>query len=1639
MTDFARLVKGGETEEAAVVSNKPEESELYRQILPVDGKAAMPKGKPPLSEADRDVIRRWIEAGAVNDSPPQSGPQFSQEHPPEYSRPPVITSVDFSSDGKWLAVAGFHEVLLVETTQWQTQGRLVGLSERIESVRFSPDGKRLLVTGGLPGRMGEIQVWDVAEQKLQLSIPVTYDTVYGGSWSPDGKLIAFGCADKTVRALDSETGEQKLFQGAHEDWIRSTVFIPDGTHLLSAGRDMTVKLTEVATERFIDNITSITPGALRGGVNALAMHPERTEVVVGGSDGQPKIYRVFRVTERRIGDDANLIRKLPPMIGRVFDVAVSRSGKYLAAVSTLDNKSQVRVWEYDLESKLPDDIKAIHRKRAQERNDAERAKLDQFVSAELPLTTDQSIEDAAVYCIAFGTDDKVAFGMADGRVRIIKAQGGETIAEIRPAPVKDSGNNAVAIQPTSYAEQLASAEELRADEKVPEGLKLLKLSLNTDKVTLSGPIDYRQILVTAELSDGSTLDVTRIAEYRWEGNAASLEPRGVIRPVAPGESKLHVQMEGHKATVEVSVLKPEGRSIDFIHDVNPVLSRLGCNQGTCHGAAKGKNGFKLSLRGYDAIFDVRAFADDYAGRRVNAAAPDSSLMLLKALGTVPHEGGKLLRHGDVYHSIIRDWIGQGCPLNLETPRVVSIQVTPKEPVVSLIGLKQQVSVLATYSNGLQRDVTQEAFIESSNTEVASVDRFGLLTAIRRGEAAILARYEGAYDAATLTVMGKRDGFQWEQPETWGRVDELVADKWQRMKIRPSELCSDADFLRRIYLDLTGLPPAPQTVRDFLADSRPTKEKREAVIDQLIGNEAFVELWTNKWADLLQVNSKFLGVEGAKSLREWIRKRIAENTPYDQFAMEILTAKGSNKENPAASYYKILRTPEDTMENTTHLFLGVRFNCNKCHDHPFERWTQDQYYQTAAYFARVGLKRDPASGDKNIGGTAVEGAKPLYEEVFEKPDGEVTHERTGKVTPPKFPYDCEFKSDEKASRREELATWMTSPSNHYFAKSYVNRLWGYLLGTGLIEPIDDIRASNPPTNPALLDYLTKEFIQSGFNVRHIMRLICTSRTYQLSVASNEWNVDDKTNYSHAMPRRLPAEVLYDAIHAVVGSKLKIPGVPEGTRAAALPDVAINLPDGFLTNLGRPARESACECERSGGLQLGPVMALASGPTVGQALSDQSNSLQELVKSLNDRTKLIDELYLRILNRFPTDQERTHAQVIFAEVEADHHKLKQQLAEREGWWSNERPKLEARRLEELAQKEKELADTRERVRPELERLTAEREERIKQSEVELKKYETEELPKQADALYAKAAATDWHLLTANKLDATGKKTTLVRNPDRSITASGDADKGVYTIVTTTPLTEITALRLEALASDELPAKGPGLASNGNFVVTEIELLIPSTDDPKKLTPVAFGGAVADFSQENFGPDQAIDGQQRDQRGWAVSPTAGIGHWAVFRLKEPLKVAAGTTLQIKIHQFHNAEQHRLGRFRLGITNQSGEVPLGLSEEFSAIASVKDEQRTPAQKELVQKYVQQVDKGLRDQRAKVAEAKKPVPPNAEVVALEKKVTTLKQETPEDRLLVRLRNDMAQSEKQLNELNLTAAQDLAWALINSPAFLFNR
>ncbi len=1596
-TTYHKLFQGGDSG-VAIVAAKPEKSRLLELITPKNGNAQMPQGRSPLAAGDIELIRRWIAEGADDDSPPSTRQSFDADHPPVYSHGPIVTSLDYSPDGKLLAVAGFHEALLWKADGSTRVARLVGMSDRIETVRFSRDGTKLLVVGGIPGRGGEIQIWDVASHKLVGSNALGFDTLYGGSWSPDGKLIAVGAPDNALRAFESDTFKQVVYMAAHDDWIRGTVFSADGKSILSVSRDMTVKMTDVATQRFLGNLTTHTPGILRGGMQAIDRHPKREEVVVGGADGAPKLFKMDVKAAPSTGGNPNQIREYEAMPGRIYDIRFTADGMRFFAASTLDSRSQVCGYETDSGKKL--------------------WQLD--------------VPETAIYTVACkGDGNSMAASGADGQLRLIDAKNGKVTKTFMPVDVTPSKHDA---SHWFAGPDLAGTGSIAPTSAAPK-LDIVQLQVEPTLIRIDKPIDCVQLLCTATLADGRKLDATRMVPWKVEGTLGQITPEGRFSSLQSGKGRIvgtlgsqHVEIP---AEIAVGV---DDYAPNYVRDVGPILSRAGCNAGTCHGAAKGKNGFKLSLRGYDPIFDHRALTDDLAARRINMASPDDTLMLLKPTAGVPHQGGRVFAMETPYYRTLRQWIADGAKLDLTVARVMKIDIFPKNPVIDAIGNGQQMRIVATYADATTRDVTREAYIESGNTEVAAGDRQGVMLAVRRGEAPVLARYEGSYAATTLTVMGDRSGFVWQQPETWSKIDELVASKWQRMKILPSGLCSDTEFLRRVYLDLTGLPPTVADIEAFLDDKRDSRAKRDAVIDRLIGSEDFIEQWTNKWADLLQVNRKHLGPDAAAALRKWIRGEMASNTPYNEFVSKVLTSSGPNKENPPASYFKILREPTDTMEATTHLFLAVRFNCNKCHDHPFERWTQDQYYQTAAYFARVELKPDPASGKEKIEGTSVDSAKPLYEIIGDKMTGEIVHDRTKAVTAPKFPFAVDYPHIENATRRQELAAWLTARANPYFAKSYVNRLWGYMLGTGIIEPLDDIRAGNPATNPDLLDYLAREFMDHHFDMRYMLGMICRSRTYQLSIENNRWNEDDRINYSHAIARRLPAEVLYDSIHRVTGSISRIPGVPNGTRAAALPDSGVNLPDGFLSNLGRPARESVCECERSSGLQLGPVMALISGPTVEAAISDSGSELSKLVATEKDDAKLIGQIFLRVLNRPASRQEIATGAAALQRLPEEHKQLTAHLQESDKQSAAIVAKQEEERQKAIVAAKKELEAHEKQLAPQMATQERARQERIAAAEIAMHDSE-KSLPARLPIWEQQAKnKIAWTPLEATKLSTTNKSK-IVQEADKAVIVSGPTGKATYTLVAKNALPNVTGLRLEALTDERLPSKGPGRAPNGNFVVSQFIVEWNPPKEPKKKSRVKLQNAKADFSQVNYEVQTALD--DNPDKGWAVVPQTGKSHTAIFETHD--NVAAPGVFTIRMVQNFADGQHLLGRFRISVTNAPRPILLdNHPANIADILAIAADKRTEKQKAELLGYYREFDQELKQRNEAVAAAKQPLPVDPKLTQLRDALAEVSRPLAPDVKLVQLHRDVDLSTKQLEKVRLTFAQDLTWALINSPSFLFN-
>lgn len=665
--------------------------------------------------------------------------------------------------------------------------------------------------------------------------------------------------------------------------------------------------------------------------------------------------------------------------------------------------------------------------------------------------------------------------------------------------------------------------------------------------------------------------------------------------------------------------------VTFLRDVAPILNKMSCTSGPCHGAAKGKNNFKLSLRGYDPQFDYESLLYDLSGRRFNRADPARSLMLAKPTQQIAHGGGLRFDKNSDYYKTIYEWIAQGVPYgDPAKDSVAALEVTPKEISMAKPGESADVKVVAKFADGQTRDVTKEATVESNVLDVAKVDAASKVSGERIGEATLLVRYQGKYATVPVTILNPKPGFVWKPLPQNNYIDQHIDAKLKRLRIQPSPATDDAAFLRRVSLDLTGQLPSVEEVRAFLADATPSRVKREKKIDKLIASPAYTDHWTVKWGDLLQSSRKFLGEKATYGFREWIRDSIAANKPYDKLVRELITSSGSVYDHPAGNYFRATRDPKPTMEKTTQVFLGVRMVCAQCHDHPFEKWTQNQYFQMAAFFSAVGLRPGYEVGEEII-----------YDV---RDDYQMKHPKDSRVVAPEFliasTTPVKIPSDQR--RRDALADWLVSKDNPFFAKAMANRVWSYFLGRGIIDPVDDIRASNPPVNPELLDALTKDFIDHNFDLRRLMRTITASRVYQASFVTNEWNAGDADNFSHAMPRRLNAEQLMDAVASAAGARPNFPEVPEDTNASQVPDPHVGK-DGFLDLFGRPSRESACECERRADLSLPQALNLINGKTISDAVGDPNGRVTKNVLAGKTDAVMIEDLYLATLSRFPTKDE------------------------------------------------------------------------------------------------------------------------------------------------------------------------------------------------------------------------------------------------------------------------------------------------------------------------------------------------------------------------------------------------------------------
>ncbi len=742
---------------------------------------------------------------------------------------------------------------------------------------------------------------------------------------------------------------------------------------------------------------------------------------------------------------------------------------------------------------------------------------------------------------------------------------------------------------------------------------------------LHHPRQPHSLQVLGATADGYTLDLREQATFSSaDPKIATVDEHGWVHPIGDGETRVTVIVAGQSSVVPVKVkLPPTEPPISFRHEVMPVLSKSGCNAGACHGYSLGKNGFKLSLRGSDPELDLPAITKDAFGRRIDRQAPVASLIVAKGRGDIAHEGGTRFRRGSLSDETLIEWVREGVPADLsDTARVVSVQLIPDKLVLQR-GQKHRLQLLAQYSDGTTRDVTKLGVFNANNTRFADVDEEGRVTADDLGETAVVARFERTFAAASVLVLNPVPNFIATPVPKDNLIDRHVVEKLNRLKIAPSALADDEEFLRRVYLDLIGVQPKPDEVRAFLKDKDP--KKRAAVIDALFTRSEFVDHWSLKWGDLLQNSRNSVSQQSVYLFREFIRNAVASNTPLDEFARRILTARGGAVDDPASVYFGISKDTNDTVERSTQVFAGVRMLCARCHTHPLENWTQGDYYGLASFFSQVSVRPDtrfPNAPDSKL-------------VRLNLAAGSAMNPRSGKPQPPKFLGGAEPTLAPDVDRREAYAKWLTAADNPFFARGMVNRVWSYFFNRGIIEPVDDVRSTNPPINPALLDALTKDFVAHHFDVQYLMRQIVTSETYQRSSVATAANRHDDQNFSHALPRRVPAEALLDSLVQATGVPENFGGAPANFRAAQLPDANVETP--FLKLFGKPQRMDACECERDNGSNMLQALHFINGKTIlGRVQNPGARPALLLQKKPSDK-ELVTELYLWSVARYPRAEE------------------------------------------------------------------------------------------------------------------------------------------------------------------------------------------------------------------------------------------------------------------------------------------------------------------------------------------------------------------------------------------------------------------
>jgi len=1061
------LLKGGDSGDPALVAGEPAKSGLIASLA-ADADPHMPP-KKQLTPAQIALLTQWVKDGAKWDAaalvaPPSAPRQVTLAPMPATYRP--VLALALSPDATRLAVGCANEVVLYDVTAKEPAvvARANAHPDAVKSMAWSADGKRLVT-----GSFRRVVIWDAASLNAERVITSGLtDRIAAVRFTPDGKqlLLADGriAEEGVVRVLDLASGAITASWPAHGDVISDLAISADGKLLATAGTDKLVKLWDLATRKELAKLEGHTAQVL-----SVAFDPKAALLVSGGADREVKVWDVK--TKERINV---LGRHTVAITGLAWNSAIfaATDGGYLERYTDLQSHD------------------------GSQRSDA--AKIRRYDAPDVPLD-----------CVTSNADGTRVFaGAQDGRV------------------------------------------------------------------------------------------------FGWDK-----------------DGKFSV-----KLTVS-SAETPKLPAPTFVRDVLPVLNRAGCNAGGCHAKPDGQNGFRLTVFSYDPQADYRAVVREAHARRIFPAAPEESLLLLKASETIPHEGGERFAKGSAAYQTIVQWIRGGMVFRAEgEPALERLVVTPGEQTYKK-GAKQPLHVEAIYSDQSKRDVTALASFESSDKEVARVTEDGAIGIGQvSGQAVIIARFMGLVADSRVVVPADK----LLPPEKYialpvrNFIDELAYAQFKRLGLFPSERCSDAEFLRRATLDTIGALPTADEARAFLADTAP--DKREKLIDRLLAHPFYADYWANKWADLLRPPPDRAGVKSVFVLDQWLRESFRENKPYDQFVREIVTSEGNTHRYGPAVIYRDKREPEEKTTMFSQLFLGVRLDCAKCHHHPNEKWGQDDFYRFAAFFGPLKQKGAGISAPISAGN----------ETFYFSPGKSVKHPVTGELLDPKAPDGPAIKSTDTDPRRA-LADWLADAKNPFFARAVANRVWAAFFGRGIVEPVDDFRISNPPANPALLDALAQELVKQKFNLKELMRTIMRSHLYQLSAVPNEFNHADARNFSRAYRRRLPAEVLADAVADVTGVRDSYPGMPPGSRA--MQAWTYKIESQTMDAFGRPNPSTDCPCERDVRPSIVQALHLMNSRLLQEKLAskDAAARVQQLAESKRAPDEIVTELYLATFSRPPSAEE------------------------------------------------------------------------------------------------------------------------------------------------------------------------------------------------------------------------------------------------------------------------------------------------------------------------------------------------------------------------------------------------------------------